>query len=292
LFIQLIINGIIAGSIYALIALGFALIYYTVRFFHFAHGAVYTLAAYLVYLFFHQLHINFIISVIISILLTGITGCLIELFIYRPLRKKKATSLVFLISSMGLYIVIQNIISLCFGDDTKTVRTKDITEGYSLLGAYITPIQIIILITTIVLFLFIAILLKHTRLGKGLRAVANNPELAKIVGLPLEKIFLFTFFIGSMLAGTAAILISLDTDMIPTMGFSALFMSVIAVIIGGSRNISGVLLGGIFLGLIENISVWKIPSQWQECISFIILLLFLFIKPKGIFSVKNEKAEI
>jgi len=288
---QLLLNGLIAGSIYALIALGFGLIYSTTRFFHFAHGAVYTAGAYLAYSGW-LLGLSLYIAIPLAVIGTSILGALIEIGVYRPLRKKGASSLVLLLASLGLFIVIQNFISLTFGDDTKSIRSGAVTEGLPLFGARITPIQITIIIVTALLLAVSWAFMKRTRLGKAMRAVANDPELARVVGIETDQVILFTFVLGSSLAGIAAILISLDTDMTPLMGFHALLMGVVAVIAGGIGSIPGVALGGLLVGMAQHLGVWKIPTQWQDTIVFLILIFFLLFRPQGFLGRVVKKSSV
>lgn len=194
---QLFLNGIIAGSIYALVTLGFGLIYGTTRFFHFAHGAVYTAGAYFTYLFVAWLGLPLLFAVILSILFTSLLGVFLEIGIYKPLRRREATSLVLLMASLGIFVVLQNIISMIFGDDTKTLRSGVVQEGINLFGARITPIQITIIVVSCLLLVVSSLILRQTRIGKAVRAVANDPELALATGIDSDRVILFTFAIGS-----------------------------------------------------------------------------------------------
>ena len=272
-----------AGSVYSLVALGFALIYNTVRFFHFAHGAVYTTGAFLTYTFFVLLKLPLLFSVVLAVLLAALLGVGMELFVYKPLRKRGASNLVFLIASLGLFILLQNSISTVFGDDTKTIRSGIIQEGHKLFGVYITDIQLVIILASLALFVITTSIIKFSKIGKALRAVANDQDLATAVGIDTQKVIYFTFFIGSALAAVAAILISLDLDMTPMMGFNMMLYAVVAVIIGGVGNFSGAYLGGLLLGIVQHIGVWYISSRWQETIVFVILIIFLLFRPQGFF---------
>lgn len=289
---QLILNGIIAGSIYSLVAIGFALIYQTTRFFHFAHGAVYTFGAYFAYLFYTQLGFDRLVAFPLACICAMLIGVICEVIIYKPMRVRKATDLTLLIASLGLYIVLQNIISMLWGDDTKTMRTGEVVEGHEFLGARITDIQIAIIVTSIVLITLIALMLSKMKFGKALRALANDPELARLSGINSDRYIMYAFAIGSFLAAVAAIMISFDTDMAPTMGFNALVMGVIAVIVGGINSLPGAALGGLFIGLAQNLGVWQLPSKWQDTIAFVILILFLLFRPYGILGKKPTKAHV
>ncbi len=289
---QLLVNGIIAGSIYALVALGFGLIYNTSRFFHFAHGAVYTVGAYLAYIFSALWNIPVFLSLPLAVLGASLLGTLIDLVIYRPMRIKGASPLVLLLASLGIFVVFQNLISLIFGDETKSIRGGLVREGIEVFGARITQIQIMLIVVSIFLFVVTSFILKKTKIGKALRAVANDQELAFVQGVDSNKAILFAFGIGSALAAVAAILIAFDTDITPMMGFNALLMGVIAVIVGGIGSIPGAYLGGLLLGLAQHLGVWKLPSQWQDAIAFVILLVFLLIKPQGFLGRKLKKVEV
>jgi len=290
--LQFFANGLIAGSVYALIALGFALIYSTVRFFHFAHGAMYTTGAYLAFTFFILCEIPFILSVGIAIFLTALLGMGIGICVYEPMRRRGASSFVLLIASLGLFILLQNLISLIFGDDVKTIRRGAVQEGYHFLDIRITNIQIIIIIASLILFIITTLVLKHTKIGKALRAVANDYELAIAAGINTPKVVNFTYFMGSALAAIAAILISLDLHMTPMMGFNAILYGIIAMIIGGLGNILGAYFGGLFLGLSQHLGVVFISSKWQDAIAFSLLIIFLLFRPQGFFGKRIERAQI
>ena len=289
---QLILNGIIAGSIYALVALGFTIIYRTVKFFHFAHGVVYTAGAYFAYTLFTFLHLHFVLCFLLAAVFTAILGIGMDKLVYYPLRIRKASNLVLLLASFGIYIFLQNLIALIYGNQVLVLRTGPIKEGYNFFTAVITPTQITILVVSILLMFLLWFFIQKTKLGKAMRAVADDPLAASVVGINPDKIILASFAIGSALAGVAGVLISLETNLEPTMGFSAILKGIIACIIGGIGSIPGALFGGFFLGLVENLGIWKIPSIWKDFISFAILIIFLLIRPYGIFGTKPEKEEV
>jgi branched-chain amino acid transport system permease protein len=285
---QLLLNGIIAGSIYSLVALGFSLIYQTTRFFHFAHGAVYTFGAYFAYLFYMQLGWGRIVAFPLACVCAMVLGAGCEVLVYKQMRKRKATDLTLLIASLGLYTLLQNIISMVWGDDTKTMRTGEVVEGHAVLGARITDVQIMIIAATVVLIALMTLILTQMKFGKTLRALANDAELAQLSGINSDRYIFYAFAIGSFLAAVAAIMISFDTDMTPTMGFNALVMGVVAVIVGGINSLPGAALGGLFIGLAQNLGVYWLPSKWQDTIAFVILILFLLFRPYGILGKKKQ----
>jgi len=285
---QLLLNGLISGGIYTLVALGFTLIYRTVKFFHFAHGVVYAVGAYLAYSLIISLGLNPIISFFLAVFLTGLIGVLIDRLVYRPLRKRKAPNLVFLIASFGIFIFLQNLLQLIYGAQILTIRTGPVKEGHHILGAIITDTQILILVMSVALCLGLWMFVKKTKLGKAMRAVADDPLAASIVGINPERIILAAFAIGSALAGAAGILISLETNIEPTMGMNAILKGIIASIIGGIGSIPGAMFGGLFLGIAENLGIWKISAGWKDCIAFVILIVFLLVRPGGIMGIKPK----
>ncbi len=289
---QLFINILIQFSIYFLLAVSFAIIYRTVKFFHFAHGVIFTVGAYLVFLLSAWLKTPLVLSIFGSIMITVLLGCLMELSIYRPFRKRGSPELVLLLASLGIYIFLQNIISMAFGDSTRTIRIGVVKEGINVLGGRITPIQIVTICVSVVLVVALSVFLKKTKTGKSMRAVASDPELASISGIASDKIILSTFAIGSGLAGLAGILVALDVDMTPTMGMPVLMMGVVAMIIGGVDSIPGIALGALLLATAQQLCTWYIGSQWQDAIAFVILVLFLLFKPEGFFGKKIRSATV
>lgn len=285
---QLIINGLIAGSIYALIALGFSIIYKTVRFFHFAHGGVYLAGPYATYGVLALLGgrwspVNWLFAIPFGIAVSAALGVGIDRGIYRPLRERKASNLIMLIASFGIFIFIENLIALIFGSQTLSLRSGKVAEGWKVFGAAITPNQVIILVASIVVFGFCWFLIKRTRLGRAIQAVGDDPTGASVCGIYPERTTMWAFLIGSALAGVAGILISLETNLQPTMGFNAVLKGIIASIIGGIGSVPGALLGGVFLGLVENLGIGVVPAGWKDAISFGVLILFLLFRPQGIF---------
>lgn len=184
---QILINGLVAGSIWSLIAIGFSLVYSNTRFFHFAHGVVFTTGAYLTFLFRVWLGQPLFFSIPLAIALSTLLGCLMELSVYRPLRHKGASALILLLASLGIFIVLQNVISMVFGDDIKSIRSAVVEEGINILGARITPIQIIIISISLLLLAFCFFFLKYTKIGQAMRAVANDPELANSSGIESDR---------------------------------------------------------------------------------------------------------
>jgi branched-chain amino acid transport system permease protein len=289
---QLLLNCLLTGCTYTLVALGFSLIYSTTKIFHFAHGVVYTSGPYFAYLFMRVLRIDPIVSVCLSVIASIFVGVLIELTVYRPLRKKNASRLTLLVSSLGVYVVLQNTISLLFSDRALTLRRSSINVGMAILGARITLIQLVIIFVSWALLILFWILMRFTRKGTEMRAVASNFDLAWVCGVDTNKTILFAFVLGSALASVAGILISLDVDMTPTMGMNALMMGLVAVIIGGVGSIPGIAVGGFMLAFTQTVGIWVVSAHWQDTIAFGILILFFLFRPYGFFGKEANKARV
>jgi branched-chain amino acid transport system permease protein len=288
---QLLVNGLVAGSAYSLMAVSFGLIYGSTRFFHFAHGAVYTAGAYGTYFAIVVLRLPIVVSAALGIGLAAGVGVLSEISVYRPLRQRGAGPASLLLASLGLFIVLQNLISWLFGDDTKALRTST-SESLAVIGARITPIQIVIVATSLVACFAVWIAVRFTPTGRAARAVADDAELCKVVGIDVDQIVVVAFAAGSALAGLAAVLVSLDTDLRPSMGFNALLMGVVAAIVGGVGSIPGALMGGLLLGMAQHLGVWKLATEWQDAIAFCVLILFLVFRPQGFFGLPLRRTAV
>ncbi|MDR0605585.1 MAG: branched-chain amino acid ABC transporter permease, partial [Bacteroidales bacterium] len=190
LITQLLFNALYTTSLYLLISQSFSLTYYPTRFFHIAHAITLTFSAYFTYLFSIQLQYSIWLSVPLAIISATSVGMLSEIALYKPLRKRNASPMILMIASLGLYTVLQNVISMLWGDDTKSVRTGEIKVGNEFFGAYITDIQITTIVVCVVLFVSCVLLMKYSRIGRNIRAVASNPELSNIVGLSSDRVIL------------------------------------------------------------------------------------------------------
>ena len=285
LLIQFGVNGIIAGAIYALVAAGFSLIYSTNRFMHLAHGSVVVAGGYFFFVLISVLKIPWIWCVLISIFLSGLLGLLLYRLLYLPLQRRKASSVVLLVASIALLIIMQNLFQIIFGPEVKSFQLHSIV--YTVGGARISLIQLIIVGVALSSFSLLTLFLKKTLMGREIRAVADNPELASIVGIDTVKIASFSFLIGSALAGIAGIAIGLDQNISPTMGTPAVIKGFTGAVIGGLENIPASVVGSFLLGMAENIGIAFLPSAYKDAIAFVILFIFLLAKPTGLLGRKK-----
>ncbi|PYI93142.1 MAG: branched-chain amino acid ABC transporter permease [Verrucomicrobia bacterium] len=289
---QFVVNGIITGSIYALVGISFALIYVPTKFFHFTHGAIFASGAYVCYACHVFLKLPLWTAILLALGASALGGFGLELYVFRALRRRGATHLVLLLASLGFYIALQNTTSLIFGDETRSLRSLEAAQNIVVWGAHITQIQLGIILAAIALSSSIWVTMKFTRFGKALRAVAGDPKLAEVCGINVDQMILLAFAIGSAVAGVSAILVALEIGVTPTMGLTALMGGIVAMIIGGVTSIPATLLGGLLLGLAQHLGVWKIGSQWQDAIAFLILAVFLLVRPQGFFGKPHKMAAI
>lgn len=284
---QLVVNSIIAGSIYSLVTLGFNLIFGTTKFFNMTHGVIAAIGGYAVFFLFKKNGIDIYLAITLAVLFSGFVGYLCEKFIFLPMRNKKASGMVMLVASLGLFTALQAIIAIFFSSQFQTL-SKNIgtTKIYNFFGGIMTHTQLVILITSICITVILGIVIKKTKFGKAVQAIGDDVEVAKIVGIDTNKIIAKVFFIGSMIAGVAGIAIGFDTGIEPTMGMSLLFKGVIASIIGGVGNVYGGVFGAFLLAFVENFGIWKISGEWKDAIAFGVLIIFLIFRPGGLFKGK------
>jgi branched-subunit amino acid ABC-type transport system permease component len=287
---QLCLNSVAAAAAILLVAVGFSLIYSVAKFYHFAHAIVFTAAAYGAYFCVHSLALPIGLSIVLGIGLGTGLGCLLELLVHRHLRKDNASSPVMLLASLGVYIALQNLLSLAFGDDIKLLTHFESREGIPILSGTLAPVQCVTILCGTVLIFALVAFEQLTPMGKVLRALASDSELAEVVGVRKGRAFLVAFAIGSSLAATGGVLLALDVGMTPTMGMNALMAGIVAAVVGGIGRTAGVAAAAVLLGFAQNFGVWKIGSEWQQAITFLILLVFLVLRPQGILGRQHGKA--
>lgn len=294
---QIIANSIIAGAIYALLGIGFNFVYGVTKFFNLTHGVVAAMGGYSVFYltkklarvlpaadsFFNGSTIGLIIAVIIGVLASALVGYLLNKFLFKKLRERKASQMVFLVASLGAFTCLQAFLAILFTSQFQTLSTGggEIVT-YNIFGGIITDVQLVIIISVFVIMFALGIFLKKSLFGKAAEAISDDEQVAKIVGINTERIITIVCIIGSAIAGLAGILVGYDTGLEPTMGMALLLKGVIASIIGGIGNVYGAVLGGFLLGFVENFGILKISGEWKDAIAFALLIIFLLVRPQGI----------
>jgi len=266
-----------------MVALGFNLIYGTAKFFDLGYGALAAVGGYTVFYFYKGLGLDLYVAVVIGVLVAGAIGTLIYRLVYAPLRKRKSSSMVLLVAALGVMTALQSIVAILFTSQFQTLSKNVGGEAvYNILGGVITHTQLVILILGLLIMTGIGLVFRYTLFGKAVKAIGDDEEVSKIVGINTTQIIGWVFFIGSAIAGLAGILVGFDTGIEPTMGLSLLLKGVIACIIGGIGNVYGGVLGAFLLAFIENFGIWQISGEWKDAIAFGVLIIFLLFRPQGI----------
>ncbi|POH60116.1 branched-chain amino acid ABC transporter permease [Arthrobacter glacialis] len=293
-------DGLTFGAIYALVALGYTLVYGVLNLINFAHSEVFIMGCYGVFftlsflgfgpsapnLSFGQILINIILALIAAILAAAATAFLVERLAYRPLRKRNAPRLVYLITAIGASFVIQYLIFLWRGPLPEPALTMFIpTPIFEVFGTIIDSQQIIIVVAAVIMMVIVDQFIRRSRTGRGIRAVAQDPDTATLMGVNKEKIIVTTFIIGGILAGAAALfyVMKIPSGVQYNGGFILGIKAFAAAVLGGIGNVRGALLGGLLLGLIGNYGQILLgSSQWTDVVAFVVLVLVLLIRPEGI----------
>ncbi len=286
-YIQILVNGIIIGSLYALIASGLSLIYNVNKFIHLAHGVTIAISGYLLFWLFGSWNMNFVLASILTVILTGFSGVLMYKVIYAPLIKRKTNNIVILVASFSILFIFENMIQILFGAGMESYDFD--SQIYDIFGVYINEVQILIVVLTVLIFIGLWIFLNRTNTGKSIRAVSDNKELAEVLGINVDKLVLMSFFVGSVIAGMGGILIGLEQNLEPNMGMNFIIKGFTGSIVGGFTSIPGAIGGSYIIGLVENVGVWFLPSQFKYALTYIILFVFLLFKPNGIWGVKERE---
>ncbi len=287
---QILFNIILSWSVIFIVSLSFYLIFKPTKIFHISHAFTISLAAYSTYFFLSQGWLGLLVY-ILALFLSVIFGILNEVIFYRHLRSTKNSNLNMLVLSLGVYIVFQNLLSMTFGDEIKNLTTT-ISERHHISGVFFTQIQIISILSAVSILSFTLFLWHKTRLGKAIRAISENPELSRVIGIPRDRIILIAFGIGSAYAGVAGILVGLNTGITPTMGFPLLLYGIVAMIIGGLGSIWGIAIGALILATVQNLTAYYIDTRWLDAVTYLILIGFLIFRPFGVSGAKIHKADI
>ncbi|WP_273729627.1 branched-chain amino acid ABC transporter permease [Leuconostoc mesenteroides] len=289
-FIQQLINGLMLGSVYALLALGYTMVYGIIKLINFAHGDIYMLGAYFGYFFIKVLHLNFFIALILAMAVSAIIGVVIEYIAYRPLRHSPRIAV--LISALGISFLLENGMTYLYGSDQRSFPQAIKTVQYHFYGIQVSNIQLIIAVTSIVLMLLLTYIVKNTKMGRAMRAVSADPDAALLMGININHTISFTFAIGSALAAAGGILIGLNYNSIdPLMGMTPGLKAFVAAVLGGIGIIPGAAVGGWLIGILETMVQATAFSDYKDAIVYAMLIVILLIKPTGILG-KNKREKV
>lgn len=290
IFIQQVINGLMLGSVYALLALGYTMVYGIIKLINFAHGDIYMLGAYFGYFFIKVLRLNFFIALVLAMAVSAVIGVLIEYIAYRPLRHSPRIAV--LISALGISFLLENGMTYLYGSDQRSFPQAIKTVQYHFYGIQVSNIQLIIAVTSIVLMLLLTYVVKRTKMGRAMRAVSADPDAATLMGININHTISFTFAIGSALAAAGGVLIGLYYNSIdPLMGMTPGLKAFVAAVLGGIGIIPGAAVGGWLIGILETMVQATSFSAYKDAIVYAMLIVILLIKPTGILG-KNKREKV
>jgi len=282
------VNGVVTGSYLALGAIGLTLVYGILRLVNFAHGDMLTMGAYIALLFNVTVGVPFPVAVLAAVLLTAAFGVFIEMIMWRPMRKRKAGTLQLLLMAIGLAFVIRNVIQMIAGAGQQRIDVNT-TETIEFIGLTIGRFQLIVVIVGFVVLTAVALMLRHTSLGRQMRALSDNFDLAESTGIDTGRIVIYTWLLSAGLAGLAGVMVVGSIGSLnPNIGFALLLPIFAAVVLGGIGNAYGALAGGLVIGLAQEWSTLPIEPQWKTAVSFLVLVVVLIFRPQGIFG--NERS--
>ena len=280
MILQLIINGIVLGCIIALGAIGLSMVYRILNFANFAHGEFLTLGAYMAFLFATS-GILFIGASAMAIIVVALLAVILDFAVWKPMRSKRASRTATMILSIGVALALRNLIIIFFGPDIKR-NPLPVTEGIALGSIIITDYQIMVVIIAAIVMLGVHRLLSGTSLGKAMRALSDDPNLARVSGIDVDGIIRYTWALGMGLAALAGIMYGLVTNVNPNMGWLMILPMFAAAILGGIGNPYGAAAGGVIIGLSQEMSTAVIPAEYKIAVSFVIMIAVLLIRPEGI----------
>lgn len=282
--LQLVIYGIVLGSIISLGAIGVSLIFGILRFAHFAHGDMMTLGAYFALVGVVSLNLPMIVVFPLALGATALVAAGVDRIIYRSLRK--ASPIIMLISSVGTALMLRSLIQLVWGPDNQ-IYEAGIEMPLRFAGLRIKPDQITIILGAVTLMLLLHLFLHRTRMGKAMRAMSDNMDLARVSGINTERVIFWTWIIAACLAAAGGIFLGLDTRLNPIMGWRLLLPVFAAAILGGIGSFYGAIIGGLTIGIVQELSTMFITPAYKPAVAFAIMVVMLVFRPRGIMGGKE-----
>jgi neutral amino acid transport system permease protein len=276
------LNGLSLGAIYAIGAVGLTLVYGILRLVNFAHGDFLTFGAYMAYLVNVTWGMPLVAGIFFAMAMTALLGVVFERIMWRPMRARQAGLLQLLLMSIGLAFLIRSTIQWFWSTEVRQLDVN-LTSSVELLGLRIGQTELIVVIVGFAVLIAVGLLLRYSLLGKQMRAIADDIELAETAGIDTDRVITYTWIFAGALAGLAGVLAGAITDLKPEMGFELLLPIFAAVIVGGIGDPFGALAGGMVLGVMTEWSTLFIESRWKTSIGFLILIITLIVRPQGIF---------
>lgn len=286
LLLQQLVNGLTLGGVYALIAVGYTMVYGVIQLINFAHGEIYMLGAFLAYTMVTVFHLPFFVAFLLTIMICACFGIVLDFAAYRPVRK--APRLAALITAIGMSLFLQNLALMIWGAQIKSYPREILPAGimkpaFAMGDVTLTWLQVFILSVTLVSMIILHWVIHRTRVGMAMRAISQDKTASALMGIGVNRVISFTFAIGSAMGGMAGILVGLYYNAIfPTMGYIAGVKAFAAAVLGGIGSVPGAMLGGIVLGIAEVMGAGYLSSEYRDGISYAVMILVILFKPSGL----------
>jgi branched-chain amino acid transport system permease protein len=292
IILQLATDGLTFGFLYGLLAISFAAMLHVTKIWHFAHAATFTAGAYVLYAGTAGLGLPLWVAVIAAVIVTGALGIAYDRWAYQPLRDRNSGSLTFFMASLVLSTLLENVIALGFGVDPRYLPQSSEATTYHLGSLTFTDWSVHVALVSLTLFGLSMAFFRYTRAGQAAIAVATNPTMAEVIGIDTPRIYRIIFGLGSALTVPVAYLLVSHTDIRPAMGLGILLPAVVATVVGGIGSLPGAFVAGLLLGVLQSVSVWRLPSQWQTAIAYVVLFFIIIFRPTGLFGEKLASAKV
>lgn len=291
LILSLLVDGICTGARYAILGMGFALIFNTQRMFDLSFGGVYTWTGFAFWILAVTFGIPLGFAAILALAFCLVLSFGVQKLYVSKLRKKSSKSVSIMLGSMAVMMTMEAIAAMIWGGEIRVARLGP-ADIFKFGSIQISDIKLYTVLCAVGIFVVVEFVFMRTPLGIKSRAIASNPRLATIVGLDAEKIVILTTCLGCALIGLDAILVTADTGVYPAIGFQSMLVAFMAVILGGIGSFEGAFIGGMMIGLIRTFAVLKFPTLWQELILFAVLFSIIAFKPNGLLGIKDWKSEV
>lgn len=278
--LEQVINGLMMGSIYVLVALGMVLIYGVMHVVNFAHGVLFTLGGYLGHFFYYRVAESYLLAIVLAVMSLAIIGVLLERGVFRPLSGNLRNQV---IASLGLILFLENLVVALWGASALQWKVASADRLVQIGDLRFSQHHLGIIVITMVLVTALGLFLKYTRFGTAIRATSQSHEAAVVVGIPVRRVQWSTFAIGCMLAGVGGAMVGPLFLVFPQMGDVPLIKGLAGILLGGMGSVPGAVVGGMVLGLTEAISTLYLPTDYRDSIAFMVMVLILLVRPQGLF---------
>lgn len=285
---QILLDGLAKSCIYAAVAVGFSLVYNTTRIFHICYSVLYVFAGYMLFTFCNMIGSGLLLCFVLAILATAILSVLIELAVYRPLSRRGSSSAVILVSSIGAMVVVTNVLVILYGSDTKVV-SRELSSAMLFGGLQLTMNQIAQIVISLLTIALVFCFLKFTRFGLQARALRDDPTLCSVFGIDAYKLRTILFAMSGALAAVSSGSVTYDLGIGPFDGMKMLLNAVVALIIGGMGRFESPVIGAFVIGTIQSFVIWRFSTRWEDAVTFVLLIAFLMVRPKGILGEKPRE---